>query len=87
MLSFAKKNPENSFNIAKNQKFELITSHHFKNLISKTCMEKSLGFNSFEKFKATASLPILFAYISVFFLIFLRKTSKPGHRNLFAEVI
>ena len=34
MLSFAKKNPENSFNIAKNQKFELITSHHFKNLIS-----------------------------------------------------
>ena len=26
--------PENSFNIAKNQEFELITSCHFKNLIS-----------------------------------------------------
>ena len=26
--------PENSFNIAKNQEFELVTSCHFKNLIS-----------------------------------------------------
>ena len=25
---------ENPFNIAKNQEFELITSHHYKNLIS-----------------------------------------------------
>ena len=40
-FNFKKKNitlnkgrPENSFNIAKNQEFELITSCHFKNLIS-----------------------------------------------------
>ena len=29
-----KSKPENSLNIAKNQEFELITSYHFKNLIS-----------------------------------------------------
>ena len=44
---------ENPFNIAKNQEFQLITSHHFKNLpnLSKTSMEQSVESNLFEKFK------------------------------------
>ena len=33
-IGLNKGKPENSFNIAKNQEFELITSCHFKNLIS-----------------------------------------------------
>ena len=34
IYSFKGRPSENSFNIAKNQEFELIPSHHFKNLIS-----------------------------------------------------
>ena len=47
-------------------------------------MEQSLEPNSFEKFKAIASLPILHPYFRLFFIKkrFLRKSSKPGHRNL-----
>ena len=57
------------FNIVKNQEFELITSSHFKNLISPkgnphgTVSETV--FNSgtvFKKFKAIASMPILRLY-------------------------
>ena len=57
---------ENPFNIAKNQEFELITSHHFKNLpnLFKTRMEESVGSNSFETFKAIAHLLILLVHIS-----------------------
>ena len=33
-IGLNKGKPENSFNIAKNQEFELITPCHFKNLIS-----------------------------------------------------
>ena len=52
LFDFKKKNislnkgkpSENTFNIAKNQEFELITSRHIKNLISpKTCMEQSVS--------------------------------------------
>ena len=52
---------ENPFNIAKNQEFKLITSFHFKNLISpkSAWSVESVESNSFEKFKAIASLPIL----------------------------
>ena len=61
-LEYCKGKPsENPLNIAKNQEFELITSHHFKNLIS-----PNLHFFFFKK-------------------KFLRKTSKPGHGNLFAN--
>ena len=49
-------------------------------------MEQSVESNSFEKFKAIALLPIAwyFVHISEFFLQkrFLRKSSKPGHKNL-----
>ena len=49
-------------------------------------MEQSVESNSFEKFKAIASLPIAwyFAHISEFFLQkrFLRKSRKLGHKNL-----
>ena len=60
---------ENPFNNIKNQEFELITSHHFKNLISpKPAWDIQWSLvNSFEKFKVIASLPILFAHISDFF--------------------
>ena len=46
-------------------------------------MVHSVESNFFEKFKAIASLLIL-AHISDFFLkkIFIRKSSKPEHRNL-----
>ena len=69
LFNFKKKNvslnavKENLFNIIKNQEFELITSRHFQNLISPKPawnIQWSLA-NSFEKFKAIASLPILFA--------------------------
>ena len=72
--------------IAKNQKFGLITyiiSRYFKNLIfSKTRMVQSVKSNSFEKFKAIAALPILRPYFRMFFLRFLRKSSKFGYGNL-----
>ena len=61
------KSSESPFNIVKNQEFEPITSHHFTNLISPSHMEQSVESNSFEKFKAIASLPILFVHISDFF--------------------
>ena len=76
---------ENSFNIAKNQEFELITSHHFKNLISPkpAWMEQSVKSNPFEKLKAIASLPMFHPYFR--FLKkkrFPRKSSKLGQGNL-----
>ena len=46
-------------------------------------MEQSVvEFNSFEKFKAVDSLPILGPYFTFFQKRFLRKSSKPGHGNL-----
>ena len=69
-FNFKKKNitlnkgrPENSFNIAKNQEFELITSCHLKKSnLSKTHMEQSVEFNLFKKYKAIESLSILCPY-------------------------
>ena len=61
---------ENSFNIAKNEKIELITSRHFKNLISPKLAWNSqpVESNSFKKFKVIQSMPIAyFAHISDFF--------------------
>ena len=49
--------------------------------------------NSFEKCKVIASLPILFDHVSDIKkkkkkkISQIRKSSKPGHGNLFAEVI
>ena len=64
---------EDPFTIAKNQEFELITSHYFKSLICpKTPMEQSVESNSSEKFKAIASLPIL----DLYFKFFLEKNSQ-----------
>ena len=88
-LKYCKGKPsENLFNIARNQEFELITSHHFK-----THMEQSMEYSSLEKIKVKASLTlsILFAHISDFFKKkekkkrILRKSSKPGHGNLFPK--
>ena len=46
-------------------------------------MEHSVEYNSFEKFKAIASMPILRPYFRSFYKKrFLRKSSKPGHGNL-----
>ena len=60
-----------------------------KSNLCKTCMELSVEFNSFEKFKTIASLPILCPYFRYFFFFkkkkkkrFDRKSSKPGHANL-----
>ena len=51
MLAWIKANLK-TFNIAKNQEFELITSCHFKNLIStKTHMEQLVESNFLKKFK------------------------------------
>ena len=64
---------EDPFTIAKNQEFELITSHHFKSLICpKPPMEQSVESNSSEKFKAIASLPIL----GLYFKFFLEKNAQ-----------
>ena len=67
-ISFSKGKPsENSFNIAKNQEFELITSCHLKKSnLSKTHMEQSVEFNLFKKFKAIESLSILCPYFWFF---------------------
>ena len=78
LFDFKKKNislnkgkpSENTFNIAKNQEFELITSRHIKNLISPkpAWNSQSVESNSFEKFKMIASLPIAyFTRVSDFF--------------------
>ena len=57
---------ENSFNIVKNQEFELITSCHFKKFnLSKVYKEQQ--FNFFKKFRAIASLPIVRLYFRFFF--------------------
>ena len=47
-------------------------------------MEQSVESNSFKKFKAIASLPILCPYFRSFLFKkrFLRKSSKPGYGNL-----
>ena len=54
-------------------------------------MEQSVESKSFEKFKAIASLPIHtlcpYSDLKKKKKRFLRKSSKPGHWNLFAEVI
>ena len=66
----------------------MFTSRHFKNLISAKPVEQSVESNSFEKFKAIASLPILRPYFRFLFYYlkkkkkFLGKISKPGHGNL-----
>ena len=56
-ISLCKGKPsENPFNIAKNQKSELIRSRHFKNLISSKPVwnSQSMESNFFEKFKTIA---------------------------------
>ena len=69
----------NPFNFAKIQEFEFIPSRHFKNLIS----PKPADSNSFEKFKAIASRPILCPYFRFFLQKrLLKKSIKPGHGNL-----
>ena len=78
-MSLNKGKPENSFNIAKNQEFELITSCQFKNLIS----PKPTW--NFKKIRAIASITSQTS--SIFQIIFItksffRKSSKPGHGNL-----
>ena len=89
LFDFIKKkislNKANLLNIAKNQEFELITSHHFKNLISPkpAWMEQSVKSNPFEKHKAIASLPIFHPYFRFFLKKrFPRKSSKLGQGNL-----
>ena len=64
--SLNKGKPENSFNIAKNQEFELITFCHFENL-SKTHMKQSMKSNFLKKFKVIASTALR-PYFRFFFL-------------------
>ena len=71
--------PENSFNIAKNQEFETITSCHFKNLIFP---QSTWNLISSRNLKRLHPLPILCSYFRFFLKRFLRRYSKPGHGNL-----
>ena len=64
-ISLNKSKPENSFNIAKNQEFELIIQKF--EFESETHMEQSVESNFFEKFEAIESLPILRPYFRFFF--------------------
>ena len=54
-----------------------------KSNLAKTHIEQSVESNIFKKCKAIASLPILSLYFRFFLKKrFLRKPSKPGHRNV-----
>ena len=70
-------------NIAKNQKLELFTSCHFKNLTPPKPMEESVESNFVNKFKAVVSTAHTSTIFQIFFKkIFIRKSSKSGHGNL-----
>ena len=61
--------PENSFNIAKNQEFELITSYHFKNLISpKPTWKSHWSLISYYKFLSDSITAHTCPYFGSFFL-------------------
>ena len=73
---------DNPFNNAKNQEFELITSRHFKNLIS-----PKPAWNSQWSLIPSRNPDSITSHTSPIFQIFLKesflaKSSKPGHGNL-----
>ena len=77
---------ENPFNIAKNQEFELITSRHFKNLISpKSACNSQWSLIYSKNLKRKRHCPA-FQIIPDFYFTrisdFFTKSSKPGHGNL-----
>ena len=66
---------ENSLNIAKNQKFELITSRHFKNLISqKPAWNIQWSLSPSRNLKPEASLPM--PNLPIFQIFFKRDFSE-----------
>ena len=80
-INLTKGNPENSFNIAKNQEFELTVSCYFKNLISlKSTWNSQWSLVFSRNLKQWHHCPCPFR--GFFKKGFLRKCSKPGHGNL-----
>ena len=83
-ISLNKGKPSENPFIAKNKEFELITSRHFKNLISpKPAWNSQWSLIPSRNLKRQHHFPY-FPNISDHFFkkIFLRKSSKPGHGNL-----
>ena len=82
-VAWVKANLKTLFSIAKKTRIQVDhTTSLYKSDLSKTRMERSVEFNSFEKFKVKHHCPY-FAHISdLKKKRFLRKSSKPGHGNL-----